>query len=416
MSAPAEPAVTDWPFDARRIPYEYFEELRSGGKVQHLPGTNMYVAGRWEDLTEIAQQAEVFTQDLSEISPEFRRTVTPCPFEHAPRTKYVPSPTPFSDGEDHKIKRRWGLRMVQPDRLRSYEPLVTALCDELIDAFIARGRCEFRTDFAIPLPTRVVGMLLGVPKDEASRFVEWADAIFLAGLLGAPEEHRRMSEQAWREMYDYVSDAVIERFKHPQDDFLSELVRVQVEQDGGLDLNYQIVQASNIIQAGSETTVNMLCNAMLYTARDAGVRERLQADPKLIPGLIEETMRLESPVSLTFRLCRQDTEVNGVEIPAGSLVVMLWAAGNRDAERFEEPEELVLDRPRVMKDQLAFGRGAHRCLGAPLARLEGKIAFERLLTRLGEIRLVDDGTDLRNVESARMHGPRSLVIEFDGRG
>jgi cytochrome P450 len=406
-------ATPEWPFDARAEPNGYFAELRGKGEIQRVPGTDTFIAGRWEDVAAIAQNHKVFIQDLTPVQPEFRKTVTPCPFHEAPPGKYEPLPAPFSDGDDHKVKRRWGLTMVQPERLRGYEPFLRALCDELIDAFVEQGRCEFRTDFAIPLPSQVVGTLLGVPKEETEQFVHWVDDIFTAGLLGAPEEHKLAAERAWREMYDYVSDNVIDRFKHPKDDFLSELIRVQVEQDGGLDLNFQIVQASNFIQAGSETTVNMLCNAMAYVARDAALRDSLIADPEQIPAMIEETLRLEAPVSVNFRLCTEDTEVNGVAIPEGALVMILWSAGNLDEERFECPAEFRLGRPRAKNDTLSFGRGSHRCIGAPLARLEGKIAYERLLTRLPNLHLVESESDLTNVESSRMHGPRKLTLAFD---
>jgi cytochrome P450 len=143
---------------------------------------------------------------------------------------------------------------------------------------------------------------------------------------------------------------------------------------------------------------------------------RVRADPALVDQLIDEMLRLEGPIQWTQRICVQETEINGVTIPEGAWVLLFWASANRDERRFADPTVLDLDRRHVAKHQLGFGFGIHRCLGAPLARQEARIAITRILERLERIRLVEDASDLRNIESIRFRAPRAVRVAFDSAG
>jgi cytochrome P450 len=207
---------------------------------------------------------------------------------------------------------------------------------------------------------------------------------------------------------------------------MTELLHAQVDLDGCVDINYLIAETRNLVAAASDTTAHLLVSMMQLLCRYTTVMEKVRTDRSQLSLVIEETLRLETPVQWLARVAMQDAVVGGVDVPAGATVWLLWGSGNRDPRRFEQPDQFRLNRPNLAKDQLGFGRGPHRCLGAPLARLETMIAFDRLLTRLRNIRVVEEKSDLSNISrdapSAReqvfepagcFHAAKTLVLAFE---
>ena len=204
-----------------------------------------------------------------------------------------------------------------------------------------------------------------------------------------------------------------ERHEHPrEDDFLTELIRAQIARDGRLDVGYVAAEAGNVLAAGNLTTADMLASTMVLLLSTPGLYEQVRGDERLVPQLIEESVRVESPVQWTQRVATADAEIGGVPIAKGSVVMLAWASANRDAETFEEPEAVRLGRPRVMRDHLGFGKGLHHCIGAPIARLEGRVAFTTLLDRLPHLRL-REGNDSRHLLNMVFRAPRTVHIRFD---
>jgi cytochrome P450 len=258
------------------------------------------------------------------------------------------------------------------------------------------------------LPLRLVCELLGLPREDFARILGWASPHLSIGLRFYPQELQDGAREHSRERLGYIAEIVRERHERPGDDAISELIRGQVERDGVFDLAEVTADAALLLNAGSGTTTQMLASTMLLLLRHPPLLERVREDPKLLPPLLEESLRLESPQQWQPRVAAVDVELGGVEIPAGSLVLALLASANRDGERFEEPDEPRLEPGRA-RGHLAFSFGIHACLGAPLARLEGRIAFERLLARLADIRLADEPQPMANVN---FRGPERLPIEF----
>lgn len=389
-------------------PYPFYERLLKEAPVYHLPGTNSYLVSRWADIAYVAQHADRFQQP-----PMYPELEPHLDVEFPTVDRYTAQATVTTNGPDHRIKRAWGLRLVERERLRSYEPLVEGIADELVDAFVDAGRCEFRWDFAERLPALVMMDLLGLPREDAHMFV--ADEIDPGGA-------RDFIDDA----YSYALEAIRARIRHGTDDFLSELLRAQIARDGTVDINFQVAQLVNLIGAGSETTAHVLANTMLILCRDPTLTARVRQERALLSPLIEESMRLETPVQWLPRFSTAVSVVGGVEIPAGSTIWLLWGAGNRDPEKWEHPGRVDIDRPGLAHNQLGFGRGPHLCLGAPLARLEAVVSFDRLLARLANLRLLEDESDLTNVmkappsalegiydASGAMHAPKTLSIAFD---
>jgi cytochrome P450 len=180
---------------------------------------------------------------------------------------------------------------------------------------------------------------------------------------------------------------LLERVQQPTDDFLSEIVRLKMARDGQLDLYYLVGEVTTIYSAAYHNTVYMLASTMEMLLENPDQMQRVIDDPSLIRGMIDESLRLQSPVQWLQRVVSEDTELGGVKLPQGAVCLVLWGSGNRDPERFPEPERFQVDRKNALRDHLAFGYGIHKCLGARLARLEGQMAFEQLLARLKNIQL-----------------------------
>jgi cytochrome P450 len=321
--------------------------------------------------------------------------------------RYLRQPVVASNGAEHKVKRAYALRLVERDRLHGYEQMIVDASDWLIDAFIDVGECEFRSAFGDQLPLYAMLGVLGLPREDADLFQR-----DVRGLVSLPRQN------------EYMLRKISERLEDPGDDGLSALVRDQIDLDGGVDIEFQVMQAVNLIGAGSETTSHVLVSMMHVLCTHPNVMDAVRNDRSLIRPLAEETMRVETPLQWLPRVATDRAIVGGVAIPAGATVWLLWGSGNRDPEKFDRPDEFRLDRlPRA---QLSFGRGPHFCAGAPLARLETFVAFDRLLTRLGNIRLVEEKSDLSNVTkdgpprtegildpTGTIHAPMSLTIAFE---
>jgi cytochrome P450 len=235
------------------------------------------------------------------------------------------------------------------------------------------------------------------------------------GIKFASEERKREVVERSRRAVAFFRSEILKRHEQPRDDFLSELVQLHVGRDGGLDIRYLAAEATNLFSAGNLTTGHMLAStllAMLERPEHLAVIVKDAAHRRLF---IEESLRLESPVQWVQRLVKEDTELAGVTIPEGSIVFIVFGSGDRDDSRFVESDSFDPYRRNLIKDHLAFGRGSHRCVGAPLARLEGEIAFQELLTQLPDLRVADgDAAVVRSPSpSGHFRGLKSLWIEFD---
>jgi cytochrome P450 len=259
--------------------------------------------------------------------------------------------------------------------------------DRQIDEFVENGQCEFIRDFAGPFTLYVIADLLGVPEEDH----EW----FREELQGGGHNRdqglgstgsRTMSHTPLEFLYESLSKYVEERRREPREDVLTGLATATFP-DGSMPEVIDVVRvAANVFSAGQETTVRLLGAALQTIGDNSDIGDRLRGDSSLIADFVEECLRFESPVKGDFRLARTGSTVGGVDIPAGSTIMVLNGAAGRDPRRFEEPDQFQMDRPNA-KEHLAFGRGPHACPGGPLARAETRISIERLLARMGDIRI-----------------------------
>ena len=311
----------------------------------------------------------------------------------------------FLDPPDHTRLRRLVTRAFTSRAAGALESRIRAILGALLDAIEDPGGFDLMQAVAHPLPVMVIAELLGVPHEDRARFAVWsAQRARLLEPTVSPRE--RAAAQVASAEFDAFFRAVIEqRRAAPEDDIVSALV--QAEDDGErLSEREMLNMLRLLLIAGNETTTHMIGNGMLALLRHPDQLRRLREDPGLVPAAVEELLRFDSPVQATFRRALADCEVGGFEVRKRDNIVVLIGAANRDGEAFDDPDRL--DVGRAPCPHLSLGRGIHHCLGAPLARLEGRIAFEMLLERFGDIGLLDERPRFRS--GVVLRGLRSLPL------
>ena len=258
------------------------------------------------------------------------------------------------------------------------------LADEQIDDFLDDGQVEFSSRYASPFTGLVIANLLGVPEEEMPKFRAWFEGQFDR----IKEEGSNITGDPLTFFEDSFSRYIGDRRNTPLDDVLTHLAEAKFSDGSTPDIGAIARESSFIFAAGQETTVRLLTFSMRYIAQVPGAQQRLRHDRELIPNFLEEMLRFESPIKVHFRMARRTTQLGGVTIPAGTSVMLVNGAANRDPRHFPDPSEVQIDRPNA-RDQLAFSRGAHSCLGQSLARAESRVTIERVLDRMADIRVSD---------------------------
>jgi cytochrome P450 len=316
----------------------------------------------------------------------------------------------FLDPPDHDRLRRVVMRRFTPERVEGARVRISDLVDGLLEARGGEGKLDVVEDLAYPLPVAVICDLLGVPPEDEPRFHGWAASLArsLDPAVGMPEQEIRLASEAAMQMGEYLAALVATRRVRPGDDLLSDLVAGD-DPDGQMDEMELLSTLALLLVAGHETTVNLISNGTLALLRHPDVLDRLRREPGLVVPLVEEVLRYDPPKQFRTRTTLAEVEVAGVAIPRGATVVLLLASGNRDPARFPEADRFVPDRED--NQHLAFGGGAHYCVGAPLARVEGHIALNAIARRLDSPRLVTDPPPYRH--NATLRGPEHLFVRFE---
>jgi len=284
----------------------------------------------------------------------------------------------------HTAHRALLMRLITPKRLKENEEFIWRLADQVVDEFVADGRCEFIQAYAAPFTMLVIADLLGVPVEDHETF-RTALGVRPDRAIGSTERDS-MAHSPLEFLYERFTTYVEDRRRAPRDDVLTGLATATFP-DGSTPEVIDVVRiAANLFAAGQETTVRLLSSALRLIGDQPELQALLRRDRTRIPAFIEEALRFESPVKGDFRLSRVPTTLGGVDIPAGTTLMLINGAANRDPRRFENPAQFDLERANA-RQHLAFGFGIHTCPGAPLARAEANVSIERLLDRLGDIRI-----------------------------
>ena len=368
--------------DLYEDPYPYFEEIRARCPVTQEPFQHVFMVTGYDEAIAAYHDQSTFSNCNSAIGPFAK---FPVPLEGDDISDIIETyrddlpfgdQLPAFDPPKHTAHRGLLMRLITPKRLKENEAFMTVLADRQIDTFHAAGRCEYMSQYAGPYTLLVIADLLGVPEEDQPEFLEK-----LTHREHLSLEHSPLS-YLWGQFTAYIEECRAA----PRDDVMTGLALATFP-DGTLPPAEDVMKiAANLFAAGQETTARLLSSALKTIGDRPEIQQQLRDDRDLIPVFIEEMLRLESPIKGTFRLAKVATTIAGTEIPAGSTVMVLPSAANRDPREFESPDELKLDRENS-RQHIAFGHGIHTCAGAPLARAESVVSLQRLFDRTEDIRI-----------------------------
>jgi len=293
-----------------------------------------------------------------------------------------------TDPPTHTRLRRLASRAFTPRSVGRWRDEIHRIVDECLDRVAARGEMDVIGDLALPVPSTVICEMLGVPLSDRERFTVWtAEATHGLAALVAPPEVLQRARAAAEHLAAYFEQLIASRRKDLRDDVLSNLIRAEEEGDrlSGSEL---ISQSIGLLIAGFETTIGLIGNGVRQLIRHPAELAKLQAAPALIDTAVEECLRYDGPITMTVRILHEDAEIGGVALPADTMIWAQLAAANRDPAQFPDPERF--DVTRTPNHHLAFGGGAHFCLGSHLATLEARVAIGKLVERFGDLRLVSE--------------------------
>jgi cytochrome P450 len=374
-------------------PYPMFRQLREMAPVYRNDERGLWVLSRYADVLAAARDWRTFVSSRGvDVDVE----------------DYTLGPGDLLDMDPprHDELRRVLRDTFTPPAVRALEPLIASKVDELLDPIIERGYGDLATEFAHRLPFFVVCELFGIPREDHGLFEDW----FVRMVVRDPEE-MAVQDDVWvagEEMRIYIDEAVQERRGRPRGDLLSSVAKAI--SDGRMTAEEVVGMTRILLVAGVHTTETLIANSIHTLAPLPDERRALAEDPSRIPVAVEELLRYDSPVQWLARATTAPVELHGQLIPAGERVVLVWASANRDDRQFPAGE--TLDLRRTPNAHLAFGQGIHFCIGAPLARLESRIAFKALFTRIPEYRIAGP---IERMFTRQERGISKLPIELAGR-
>lgn len=376
-------------FDAGFVadPYPVFDRLRTECPVAHTDrGRSTFMPTTYRDVVAVAQDTSHFSsRDVGVVS--------------SPNGAFLVAPPITSDPPFHGEARRLLLPAFGPRAVAQLTPLTEAIADELLDALVGATSCDAARDYAQHIPVRVIALMLGIPQQQEAQFTDWVVRVLQTGQTD-PEVGR----QATKEILEYFRGEVELRRVDPGEDLISFLLRAEL--DGApLSEKHVLGTCFLLLVAGIDTTWSSIGSSLWHLATHPEDRERLVADPSLIPVAVEEFLRAYSPVTMA-RDVIAETEVGGRAVCPGDKVLLTFPAANRDPAQFPDANRVVIDRRE--NRHVAFGAGVHRCLGSNLARMELQVAIERWLARIPAFTLAPEAEVAWN--GGQVRGPRTVPV------
>ena len=378
-------------------PYAYFEALRGQGPVYKLPDRDVMIVTGFEEALEVLKNNEDFSSLITIQGPGLPLPFVPDKDDITDAIAACRDTIPGGDslvtrdGISHSFSRALLSRLFTPSKLKANEAFMKRYADEVLGKVVAKGSCELIRDIATPFVTLVIADLLGVPDEDSQQFMEFLANSAPAGNL---DSDTPTSEHPLVYLAGFFVNYVADRRQNPRDDVLTDLALAKFPDGSTPDLAEIVRLSTFLFAAGQDTSAKLLGNSMRYLCEWPGLQDRMRADPSKIPAMIEEVLRMEGSTKMTARLAKRATKIGDLDVPVGTRVMISFAAANRDGRRWEDPQNLVLDRPRI-KEHVAFGRGSHVCIGAPLARAEVRVILEKFLETTSNISIDEE-----------FHGPR----------
>jgi cytochrome P450 len=374
-------------------PHSYFDQIRAKCPVFREPHHGSLMVTGFEEAMEVLSRSDgTFSAAVNVVGP-----VLPLPFalngedireEFEAHRHEMPWSTHLTsfDGKKHAEHRALLQALLTYKRLHANEQYLNGLADRIIDGFIARGRCDAAIEYAHAVATYAISDLMGIPEGDRAELV---------ALLGVPPSQvdgdavHRVGPDPLIFLKERFDGYLRARRDAPDTDLMSELLHSKFKDGTSPDLDTVSALARFLFGAGQDTTSRLVAMAIRNLAEDREMQARLRREPGRIEDFLEETLRRDGPVKVAYRLALVRTEVAGVDVPAGTVITICLTGADNDPRHFETPERFDIDRPNV-RDHMAFSRGAHFCLGAPLARLESRVAIERVLARFADFRISEE--------------------------
>ncbi len=407
------------PFDpsTQQCPFPHYAQMREEAPVHPVPGLGVHLVTKHDLVMQVLRDPQTYSSMFGGAG---------MPLSSADREKfaevmaagYPRVPTMLTaDQPDHTRYRRLVARAFHPKVIAEMEPIVRQITVELINSWIDKGRIEFVKEFGVPLPVRVIAKALNVPDDRLADFKRWSDDSIAGIGTNITIEQRLQAEYGVNEFQHYFAEQIELRRTNPQDDILTNLLNASIDDDDPevtdkrqLDMPEMLSIIQQLLVAGNETTTKSLTEMIRLLAENPEEWAALKADPSRAEKVFEETLRLSTPTQGMWRVVTKDVELGGVQLTKGQRIIIVFASANRDEVLYDKPDEFCPMRDHL-RENLAFGKGIHFCLGANLSRLEGKVAAEELSKRIDTITL-SESNKYQYFPSFMLRGLTDLDIEF----
>jgi cytochrome P450 len=396
-------------------PFDYYRAMHEAGiDIEHLPEMNTYVVYSYDLCSEATGKPEIFSNDFTVLmgaEDEEIQEILKDGWDNPPTLLTADHPI-------HTRNRKLVNLAFSAPRVNAIEADMRAKSIELIEAMQSRGECEFVEDFAIPLPVAMIAQQIGLDNDP-KQVKAWSDAAVDRFSQMISRERQLECARAFVEYQKYMKSMIEKRRAEGGDDLLTDLVEARVEGETPLTDEEIMSIMQQFMVAGNETTTSTIAGCLLQLIRNPDQMAKAKAaaggrDPKLIMNMIEEALRYETPTAGMWRIVKEDTELGGIAMPAGTVVQLRYAAANRDPRKFENPDKFDVER-KNSRAHLAFGKGPHMCVGNMLSRKEMLVAFDELLERLDNFAVADED-GIAVLPNILLRGVTRLPITFSKAG
>jgi cytochrome P450 len=372
-------------------PFPYYARLRAEAPVFRHPALGIYFVSRLDTVRQVLAEPATFSSRFSNAATGSSESAVHEELQEIMADAYPATDTMLTADPPLQTRYRKTVgRAFTTRRVLSMEPALTAIAQALLDEWPARGEIDFANSFAIPFPVRSIVQVLGMDPDVESEIKRWSDDSVAALGVKLSDERKLEAARGVVELQQYWARECKSRREHPQDDFVTALCGSTIEDANGTVRELGLPEMISILQqlmvAGNETTTKLLNEMLKLLALHPEEWKRLRDEPGRAAAVVEEGLRMASPNQGLFRQVQSDVSLEGVEIPAGSTMWVMFGSANRDERFFPDPDRFDPDRPNL-REHVALGHGAHFCIGAPLARLEAKIALEQIAARVEHLEL-----------------------------